>query len=228
MARIWIKLYIGWHESDWLTVLSAESRLAWILMIERVKTHGDGGSLKKSNYDDLARRWNVGVEHIRNMVKAAVMDGAIDEDDTHWHVTGWSEYQEDRTNADRQKRYRDRKNRNETESNNGALRNDRNVTGRGEENRGEEKKKEPTVPKKKFIAPTTQECAEYAKLIGMEGSEAKVFFDFYESKGWKVGKNPMVSWHHAMSGWKARNDSKPTMFRKTSPARRSASEADLV
>lgn len=162
MGRIWMKLYVGWHESDWLSVLAAESRLCWILLLERVKTHGDGGSLKKSNYDDLARRWNVGVENIRTMVKAAVRDGAIDEDETHWHVSGWSEYQEDRTNADRQKRYRerqkesgktlqsvtdnalrqksyrDRKKRNESGSDNGALRNDRNVTTRGEERRIEE------------------------------------------------------------------------------------------
>lgn len=157
-----MKLYIGWHESDWLSVLAAESRLCWVLFLERVKTHGDGGSLKKTNYDDLAKRWNVGVENIRNMVKAATIDGAIEEDETHWHVTGWSEYQEDRTNADRQKRYRDRqkesgkplqnvtnnalrqkmyrdrKKRNETGSCNGALQTERNVTGRGEERRIEE------------------------------------------------------------------------------------------
>lgn len=139
MGRIWMKLYVGWHESDWLSVLSAESRLCWILLLERVKTHGDGGSLKKTNYDDLAKRWNVGAENVRNMVKAAAIDGAVEEDETHWHVTGWSEYQEDRTNADRQKRYRDRQKRNETGSGNGALRNDRNVTGRGEERRVEEK-----------------------------------------------------------------------------------------
>ena len=67
-----------------------------------------------------------------------------------------------------------------------------------------------------------------AKQIGMAGSEAKVFYDFYESKGWKVGKNPMVSWHHAMSGWKTRNDSRTTISGKNGSSRRSASEADLV
>ena len=34
--------------------------------------------------------------------------------------------------------------------------------------------------------------------------EAQKFFDFYESNGWKVGKNKMKSWKAASSGWISR------------------------
>lgn len=31
--------------------------------------------------------------------------------------------------------------------------------------------------------------------------ESRKFIDFYESKGWKVGKNPMVQWKSAVANW---------------------------
>lgn len=56
----------------------------------------------------------------------------------------------------------------------------------------------------RFQKPTIEQCHLYAAKIGMSEKESLKFFNFYESKGWKVGKNPMVSWPHAMSGWKSR------------------------
>jgi len=39
-----------------------------------------------------------------------------------------------------------------------------------------------------------------------EGSlEARRFYDYYESNGWKVGKNKMKNWKSAISGWHSRN-----------------------
>lgn len=56
----------------------------------------------------------------------------------------------------------------------------------------------------KFQKPTQPQCHLYAAKIGLSENESVKFFNFYESKGWKVGKNPMVSWPHAMTGWKNR------------------------
>jgi hypothetical protein len=56
----------------------------------------------------------------------------------------------------------------------------------------------------RFQKPTIEQCRLYAAKIGLPEMECSKFFNFYESKGWKVGKNPMVSWPHAMSGWKNR------------------------
>ena len=39
-------------------------------------------------------------------------------------------------------------------------------------------------------------------------SEAERFFDYYESNGWRVGKNPMRSWIHAIGNWKRNYEEK--------------------
>jgi hypothetical protein len=57
-------------------------------------------------------------------------------------------------------------------------------------------------PTKRFIKPTIEEIKEYMdlKLIPNSDYESNNFFNFYESKGWKVGKNPMKSWKSAIDG----------------------------
>jgi hypothetical protein len=72
--------------------------------------------------------------------------------------------------------------------------------------RESEKAAEEATGKKqsKFQKPTPEQCRLYAAKIGLSEEESEKFHNFYESKGWKVGKNPMASWPHAMSGWKSR------------------------
>lgn len=46
-------------------------------------------------------------------------------------------------------------------------------------------------------------CA-YFKSHGLNGTaqhEAERFWNFYDSKGWKVGKTPMVRWRGAAANW---------------------------
>jgi hypothetical protein len=39
---------------------------------------------------------------------------------------------------------------------------------------------------------------------GGTDEDAKAFFNHYESNGWRVGRNPMTSWQHAVGGWMSR------------------------
>ena len=48
------------------------------------------------------------------------------------------------------------------------------------------------------------EIKEIAAFCGNQ-QEAILFFNYYESQGWKVGKNPMKNWKSAISGWMNRN-----------------------
>ena len=51
---------------------------------------------------------------------------------------------------------------------------------------------------------TFEEVYEYmASRIGKENAklEAEKFVNYYTSNGWKVGKNPMKSWTHAVNNW---------------------------
>lgn len=53
---------------------------------------------------------------------------------------------------------------------------------------------------KRFVPPTPEEVNTYCleRNNGIDGSE---FCDFYTSKGWKVGKNPMKDWKAAVRTW---------------------------
>jgi len=49
-----------------------------------------------------------------------------------------------------------------------------------------------------FTKPTISEIKAKAKEIGLPESEVEKFFNYHESKGWKVGNSPMKSWPHAL------------------------------
>lgn len=64
-----------------------------------------------------------------------------------------------------------------------------------------------TPKRKRFVIPTADEVSQYMKEIGMPNHEKMAFrfIAYYESKGWKVGKSPMVSWKAACQTWKNNN-----------------------
>jgi len=65
-----------------------------------------------------------------------------------------------------------------------------------------EKNKSATQALLKFVKPTPGEVTEYAKSKGID-LNGEQFCNFYESKGWLVGKAPMRNWRAAVTGtWK--------------------------
>lgn len=52
--------------------------------------------------------------------------------------------------------------------------------------------------------PTQKQCQDYAVHLGIPESVGDKFFNFYESKGWMVGKNPMRKWEAAMVNWRTK------------------------
>lgn len=56
---------------------------------------------------------------------------------------------------------------------------------------------------KKFVKPSVDEIAEYIKEK-QYGINAQQFYDFYESKGWKVGSSGMKDWKAAVRNWEQR------------------------
>ena len=51
-----------------------------------------------------------------------------------------------------------------------------------------------------FTPPTLKEVEDYCTETG-KYIDAEKFINFYESKGWMVGKNKMVSWKAAVNNW---------------------------
>lgn len=65
----------------------------------------------------------------------------------------------------------------------------------------------PFVPTAKPMRqPTLEECRFHAKEIDLSDVEAQKFYHYFESKGWRVGRDPMRVWRSAMAGWKLRHD----------------------
>ena len=62
-------------------------------------------------------------------------------------------------------------------------------------------------PSKQFVKPTPQELIAHFESKGSTASEAENFFNFYESKGWLVGKTKMKVWKASASLWIGKNKS---------------------
>lgn len=56
---------------------------------------------------------------------------------------------------------------------------------------------------KRFHPPTAEEVQAYC-LERENGIDAQRFIDYYESNGWKVGKNPMKNWKAAVRTWESK------------------------
>ena len=72
-------------------------------------------------------------------------------------------------------------------------------------NVAEAKPAEPSPARKRFVKPELEEIREFCfeKNINIDVDR---FFNYYESKGWKVGVSPMKDWKAAVRNW-AKNDS---------------------
>lgn len=59
-------------------------------------------------------------------------------------------------------------------------------------------------PAKRFRKPTIEEIRVYCDERN-NGIDAERFYDYYESKGWKVGKAPMKDWKASVRTWERNN-----------------------
>ena len=60
--------------------------------------------------------------------------------------------------------------------------------------------KSTTTKRKRFEKPTLSEIKEYC-IERNNNVDAQHFYDYYESNGWKVGKNSMKNWQAAVRTW---------------------------
>ena len=105
--RRWIRLDVGWSDSDWVGGLQPAGRLAWVELLAYVKRDGTAGMAKALTAQAFARKIRVPVADAETMLEAAKADGALVEDETDWTITNWPEYQEsDPRAAERMRRYR--------------------------------------------------------------------------------------------------------------------------
>ena len=64
-----------------------------------------------------------------------------------------------------------------------------------------------------FKKPTLDEVKNYC-ILRKNNIEAESFIDFYESKGWQIGKETMKSWKACVRTWESREAKKPKTMSK--------------
>lgn len=62
------------------------------------------------------------------------------------------------------------------------------------------------IKRKVFKKPTLEELKEYCVSASLS-VDYQYFYDYYESNGWKVGKNLMKDWKATLRNWNRRNNS---------------------
>lgn len=162
------------------------------------------------NADMLATITNTNVDIVRSAMKVFTEFGMIEvlEDKTIY----MNEIQKligsavDNDNANRQRRFRERK----------ALEMlpDRyaSVT-KNNESKRIEKEIDTEIEKRKnkrFTPPSVTEVADYVSEKGYH-IDPEAFVDFYQSKGWKVGKESMKDWKAAVRTWAKRETKTPKL-----------------
>lgn len=91
---------------------------------------------------------------------------------------------------------------------------------------GKEKDKEEILPLynppkgKRFAPPSVEEVKAYC-LERKNGLDPQAFVDFYSSKGWKVGKEPMKDWKAAVRTWENRR-------KEEAPKKDTSYDMDLI
>ncbi|WP_337803124.1 hypothetical protein [Megasphaera sp.] len=94
------------------------------------------------------------------------------------------------------------------------------------DNKGDKPPALPQVSKKskRFVKPTLDDVQAYCQER-QNHVDPESFIDFYESKGWYVGKNKMKDWKAAVRTWERRNKSMPR--RMSRAERQRAEDAEL-
>ena len=75
----------------------------------------------------------------------------------------------------------------------------------GEDRVGEVKEKPERENRTRFIPPTLEQVTSYCSER-QNNIDPQRFIDFYESKGWMVGKNKMKDWQAAVRTWEQRDN----------------------
>ena len=79
--------------------------------------------------------------------------------------------------------------------------------------------------KEAFVPPTLKEVQAYMDEIGENRFSALRFWNYYEAKGWVLGKSKMRFWKCVLNNWSNKENSRLKMRKGTKP---SASQQNIV
>lgn len=200
-----------------------DKRSAWIDILLMVN-HKDGFAFsgmnkiiikrgqKKTSISKLAQRWHWGRRKTSAYLNMLQTEGMVYLDvsnsgllitvvnyDVYQDFLGKSEQPTAQPKAQpiAQQVHNEQHNQPHTNNNDKNDKNDKNIK---KENTTYFPKKE----KSQFSVPSVEEVAAYCRNR-QNGIDAEQFVDFYESKGWMIGKNKMKNWQAAVRTWERMN-----------------------
>ena len=184
----WLRLYSDMVDNGKIRLLAFEDRWHFVALL-CIKQQGileiKPGLLERN----IAVKLGVQLRELDEVKRRLMEVELIDET---WHPIGWDDHQfKSDSGAERMRKYRDKQRQNVTVTS--PLRH----SDVPDKKRREEKRVHTTT----FTRPSESDLVTYAKekRLNLEG-----FFHFYESNGWRVGKNPMKSWKSAATNWSRR------------------------
>ena len=203
-----------WREDD-------KTRIVWITMLALKNRHGDvAGSIP-----GLAAMANVAVDDcVKALEKLKAPDPfsrskefegcRISEIEGGWHILNHKKYRAAMSEQARaeykriwQAAYRKRKSVDKNVDMKMSMPTQAEAEAEAEAKTEVQKKKEP------FRVPTIEAVKLLVAKSGLPDSEAERFWNYYESNGWRVGRNPMRSLEAAVGHWKSNYET----YRRSSP-----------
>jgi DNA replication protein DnaD len=175
-----------WKFRNWIDLLTLVNHSEQKVNIKgMVLTCKRGQTL--CSLDTLAKRWNCDKSKVRRFLKLLESDSMIELKSEHittrLTICKYDTYQGERNADETQVKHK----RNASETQMTPNKNDKNE-------------------RMLFIVPALQEVSAYCQERN-NNVDSQKFFDFYESKGWMVGKNKMKDWKAAVRTWE--DKSKP-------------------
>ena len=176
-----------WNE-DWFLELSTSNKLFWIYVCDNCD-HAGIYKLNKRMFELLIGA-KINTDDFLTTINAE-KDRIILLDNGKWYITKFIEFQYGPTLNPNNRVHKSIL----------KLLNDNNIKFEQQEVVKLDQPKTTTIINPKSI----EEVKAYFQEKGSNKKEGEKFYYFYESKGWKVGKESMKNWKMAAKGWISRN-----------------------
>lgn len=198
----WIKLHRQILDWEWYQNLNVRVLFLHLLIkANHAEKKWCGKTIKAgqliTSIEHLSAETGLTQRQVRTAIEKLKNTGEIDKQTTSQNtliiIKNWNAYQEN-----------DKQMTNERQTNDKQM-----TTNKNEKN---VRNKEVVVMEKttttKFVPPTIQEVLDYCRERN-NGIDAERFWHYYNSKGWKIGKEPMKKWKSAVITWE-KQDAKST------------------
>ncbi|MBO6270493.1 MAG: hypothetical protein J6N19_15300 [Clostridium sp.] len=158
-------------------------------------------------YQKLAKDLGFSTQQVRTAIKKLESTGEISKKSTNKFtivtIENWAIYQGDDSDSNKRATNEQQTNNKRATNEQQHLKKVKKKEGKKENNMYVCAQPTPTHPRK-MVPPTMEMLQEYAaerKRIGKPYVDVEKFYDFYESKGWKVGRERMKDWQAAYRNW---------------------------